>query len=177
MSVKKRIERMEKFLLRPLLTTEKLNVVDQKKVGLTITLPELDQITVLNRVDELVDEQFTREVDHLHVFPFRPDELADGLHEMGFAQTDAPINKKRIVRARRCLRDCQTRGMRDFVVRADDERFKCVSRIESGNRRARSYVDWRRRQRLLVCGYILRRRLRDGCGRATELHRTRTAER
>ena len=156
MSVKKRVERMEKFLLRSLLATEKLNVVDQKKVGLTITLPEFDQITVLNRVDELVNEQFTREVDHLHVFPFRPDELADGLHEMGLAQTDAAINEKRIVCARRCLRDCQTRGMRDFVVRADDERFKCVSRIESGNRRARSCIHWRRRQRFLVCGRILR---------------------
>src|SRR5246127_5202160 len=124
MPVKECVEGMEKFLLRPLLTTEKLNVVNQKKVGLPITLPEFDQITVLNRVDELVDEQLTRDVDHLHVLPFRPDELADGLHQMGLAQTDAAVNEERIVRARRCLRDSETGCMRDFVVWADDERFE-----------------------------------------------------
>src|SRR6266513_2813690 len=113
MSVKQRVECVEKFLLRSLLTTQKLNVVNQKKVGLAITFPEFDQITVLDRVDELVDEQLTGDVEHLHVFPFRPDELADGLHEMGLAQTDAAINEKRIVRTRRRLRDSETGCMRD----------------------------------------------------------------
>src|SRR4029077_3553156 len=145
MSVKERVERVEKFFLRPLFTTEKLNVVNQKKVGLPITLPEFYQITVLDRVDELVDEKLTGDVDHLHVFPFRPHELADGLHLMGLAQPDAAVNEERIVRARRCLRDSETGCVRDFVVRADDERFECVSRIESGNGRAWSYVHWRRR--------------------------------
>src|SRR4029450_9653613 len=103
MPVKERVERMEKFLLRPLLTTEKLNVVNQKKVGLAITLPEFDQITVLDRVDELVDEELPRDVDHLHVFLFRPEELADGFHQMGLAQTDAAVNKEGIIGTRRRL--------------------------------------------------------------------------
>src|SRR6476469_9290591 len=140
MSVKELVERMKKFLLRPLFTTEKLNIVDQKKVGLAITLPEFDQITVLDRVDELVDEQLTREVDHLHVFPFRPDELADGLHQMGLAQTDAAVNEQRIVRSRGRLRDGETGCVRDFIIRADDERVKGVPRIESGNGRGWSYL-------------------------------------
>src|SRR4030095_832954 len=105
MSVKKCVERMKKFLLRSLFATEKLNVVNQKKIGLAITLAEFDQITVLARVDELVDEQLTRDVDHLHIFLFRPDELADGLHEMGLAQTDAAVNKEGIIGTRRRLRD------------------------------------------------------------------------
>src|SRR6478736_9525752 len=133
MSVKQRVERVEKFLLRSLLTTEKLNVVNQKKVGLAITLPEFDQITVLDRVDELVDEQLTREVDHLHVLPFRPDELADGLHQVSLAQTDAAIDEERIVRTRRRLRDSKTGCVRDFIVRTDNERFEGVSRVESRN--------------------------------------------
>src|SRR5215472_8996210 len=128
MSVKECVERMEKFLLRTLLTTKKLNVVDQKHVRLAITLPEFHKVTVLDRVDELVDEQLTRDVDHLHVFPFRPDELADGLHQMGLAQADPAVNEERIVRARRRLRDSETGCVRDLVVRADDERFECVSR-------------------------------------------------
>src|SRR5947207_13757009 len=118
MSVKKRVERVKKFLLRPLFTAEKLNVVNQKKIGQAITLAEFYQITVLDGVDELVDEQLTGNVDHPHVFSFRPDELADGLHEMSLAQTDAAVDEERIVRTRRRLRDSETGCVRDFVIRA-----------------------------------------------------------
>src|SRR5262249_14784359 len=79
MSIKERVKRMKKFLLRSLLASEKLNVVNQKKIGLAITLPEFHQVTVLDRVDKLVDEQLARDVDHFHVFSLRPDELPDGL--------------------------------------------------------------------------------------------------
>src|SRR6476646_7375222 len=177
MSIKERVERMEKFLLRPLLSTQKLNVINQKKVGLAITLPEFDEITVLDRVDELVDEQLARDVDHLHVFLFRPDELADGLHEMGLAQTDAPVNKEGIIRTRRRLRDSETGCVRDFVIRADDERFERVPRIESRNSRAWSRVYLRRGQHFFHRGRIFRRCLRASRRRGAKLHRTRTAKR
>src|ERR1051325_7647562 len=121
MSIKKRVEGVKKFLLRPFFTTEKLDVVDQKKVGLPVTLAELDQITVLDRVDELVDEQLTRDINHLHVFPFRPDELANGLHQMGLTQTNAAVVEEGIVRARRRLLDSATSCMRDFVVGPNNE--------------------------------------------------------
>src|SRR5437899_3624679 len=175
MSVKERVERMEKCLLIPLFTAEKLNVVDQKKVGLAITFPEFYQITVLYRVDDLVDEQLTRDVKHLHVFPFRPDELADGLHQMGLAQTDAAVNKQRIVRARRRLRDGKTGCVRDFVVRADDERFKRVPRIESRNGCAWSCV-YGFGQRFFCRRQIVQRALGAGCGRRAKPYRARTAK-
>src|SRR5215475_8900306 len=170
MSVKKGVESVKKFLLRPPLTTEKLNVVDQKKIGLPITLAELDQITVLDRVDELIDEQLTGDVDHLHVFPFRPDELADGLHEMRLAQTDTAINEERIVRARWRLRDSETRSMRDFVVRTDDKRFKGVSRIKSGNGCAWPRLHLRRGQRFCHVGRIFPGCLPASCRRCAKLH-------
>src|SRR5215813_244034 len=146
MSVKECVERMEKFLLRPLFATEKLNIVNQKKVSLAIALPEFYQIAVLDRVDELVDEQLTRDVDHLHVFPFRPDELADGLHQMGLAQTDAAVNEEGIVRACRRLRDSEAGCVCDFVIRADYEGFECISRIQSRNSCAWPRVNLRRGQ-------------------------------
>ena len=68
MPVKKCIECVKEFLLGPLLATQKLDVINQKQISLAITLPELDQIAVLDRVDELVNEEFAREVDYLHVF-------------------------------------------------------------------------------------------------------------
>src|SRR5215510_6039479 len=176
MPVKERVERMKKFLLRSLLASQKLNVVNQKKIGLAITLSEFDQIAVLDRVDELVDEQFARHVDYLHVLPFCPDELANGLHQMCLAETDAAVNKQRIVRARRCLRDGETRRVRDFVVWTNDERFECVPRIESGNGRAWPCVHLRG-QRFLYCRRIFRRRLPASCRGGAKLYRTRSAKR
>src|SRR5437588_10807418 len=92
-SVEKRIERMKKFLLRTFFAAEKLNVVNTEQIGLAITLPEFDQIVVLNRVDEFVDEKLARKINHLGVFLFRQSILADRLHQMRVAKTDTPINK------------------------------------------------------------------------------------
>src|SRR5207247_9855702 len=77
MPVEKRIECVKEFFLGTLLASEKLDIVNQKKIGLAITLPEFDQITVLDRIDELVDEEFARDIEHLHVFLLRPHVLAD----------------------------------------------------------------------------------------------------
>src|SRR5437660_12872012 len=144
MPIKKSVESVKEFLLRSLLASEKLDVVNQENISLAITLPEFDEITVLDRVDEFVDEQLTRDVDHLHVSSFRPHILSDGLHQMGFAQANAAVNEQRIVRARRRLRDGKTGGMRDFIVRADDERLECVPRIQSWNGCSWPCVDSRR---------------------------------
>ena len=63
-------------------------------------------------------------------FFFAADVLADGLHQVCLAQTDPAINEKRVVGARRRLRDREAGGMSDFVVRTDHERFEIVARIE-----------------------------------------------
>src|SRR6266702_7297361 len=101
MAVKKCIECVKEFLLGPLLATQKLDVINQKKIGLAITLPELDQITVLDRVDELVNEELAREVDDLHVFLLRPHVLPDALHPMGLATTPSAVTAQRVLRPRR----------------------------------------------------------------------------
>src|SRR5215469_11573441 len=133
MPIEERIERMKEFFLGALLSSEKLDVVNQKKISLAITLPEFDQVAVLNRIDELIDEQFTRDVYDLHIFLLRPDVLTNRLHQVRLAKTDPTVNEQWVVRARRCLRDGEARGMCNFVVRTDHERFECVPWIESGN--------------------------------------------
>jgi len=42
MSVKKRVERVKEFFLGTLLSAKKLDIVNQKKIGLAITFPEFD---------------------------------------------------------------------------------------------------------------------------------------
>src|SRR5205823_3002594 len=107
MPVEERVERMKEFFLRTFLAAEKLNIVDTKQVRLAIPLAEFDQVIVLDCVDELVDEQLARKINDLGVFLFRHDVLPDRLHQMCFAETDAAINEKRVVSARRRLGDRQ----------------------------------------------------------------------
>src|SRR5947207_2695199 len=47
-TIEEGIEGVEKFLLRPLFSGEKLNVVDQDQVCLSVTFPEFDQGIVLD---------------------------------------------------------------------------------------------------------------------------------
>src|SRR3984893_17792053 len=97
MSVEKRVEGVKEFFLRPFFAAEKLNIVDKKKIGLAITLAEFYQIAVLDRVDELVDEKFAREIDPDGRFLFRPSVLPERLHQMRLAESYAAVNKQRVI--------------------------------------------------------------------------------
>ena len=131
MAVEERVEGVEEFFLRAFLAAEELDVVDQEQIGLAIAFAEFDQRAVLDRVDELVDENLARKVHDLRAFLLRPNVLADRLHQMRLAESDAAINEKRVVGFGRRLRHGEAGGMRDLVVRPDDERLESVARIES----------------------------------------------
>src|SRR5882762_8508684 len=131
MSVEKRVECVKEFFLGTLFSPKKLDVVDQEKIDLAIALSEFDQITVLDRVDELVDEQFTGDINNLYVFLLGPNVLPDGLHQVGLAKTNTAINEQRVVCARGRLGYSKSGSMRNFIVRADHERFERVPRVES----------------------------------------------
>ena len=110
MAVEERVEGVEKFLLGALLAAEELDVVDQEQVRLAVALAEFDQVVVLDRVDEFVDEEFAREIHHLGVFLFAPDVLADRLHQVRLAESDAAVNEERIVGLARAI--ARRRGWR-----------------------------------------------------------------
>ena len=131
MAVEERVEGVEELLLRTFFPSEKLDVIDQQQVGLAISFPKFDQIVVLNRVDEFIDEHFAGKVHHLRVLFVHPDILADRLHQVRLAESHSAVNEKRVVGARRRFGHRQARGMRDFVVRADHERFEAVARIQA----------------------------------------------
>src|SRR5262249_45396760 len=131
MSIEKRIECVKEFFLRTLFTSEKLDVVNQEEIHLTITLAEFDQIAVLDRVEYLFNKQSAQNIDHLHFFLLPQDELAKSLHRVGLAKADTAINEQRVVRARGRLRHRESGGMRNFIVRTNHEGFKRVPWIES----------------------------------------------
>ncbi len=130
MPVEEGVERVEKFLLRALFAAEELNVVDQQQIGLPVAFAKFDQVIVLDGVDEFVDEKFARKVHHLRVFLFHPDVLPDRLHQVRLAESHPAVNEERVVSARGRLRDRETGGVRDLVIRADHERFESIPGIE-----------------------------------------------
>src|SRR5690349_15462542 len=74
MAIKKSVKSVKEFLLRSLLASEKLDVVNQENIGLAITLPEFDEITVLNRADEFVDDRSLETVMTFTVLLLAPTE-------------------------------------------------------------------------------------------------------
>src|SRR5204863_464756 len=88
-------DRLSSFFLQTLFASQKLDVVYQEEIDLTITLAEFHQITVLDGVDEFIDEQLTGNINHLYVFLLGPNVLPDRLHEVSLAETDTAINKQR----------------------------------------------------------------------------------
>ena len=121
MAIKQCVEGVKELLLRTFLAGQKLNVVDAKQIRLTVALPEFDQIVVLDRVDEFVDEQFARKVNHLRIFLLCDDVLPNRLHQVGLAETDAAVNEKRVIGASRGLSDRKAGRMRDLIVWPDHE--------------------------------------------------------
>ncbi len=125
------VEGVEEFLLDAFLAGEELDVVNQQHVGLAVFFAEPDQLVVLDGVNVFVGEFFRGNIRHPRALPVAGHMLADGVQQMGLAQTDAAIKKKRIVGFARRLRDRQRGGMGEIVVVADDERVERVFGIET----------------------------------------------
>src|ERR1041385_6745986 len=92
MPVEEGVEGVEKFFLGTLLAAEELDIIDQKQIGLAITLPELYEVVMLDRVDEFVDEHLAGEIHHFRAL-FRSDVLPDRLHQVRLAEPHATDRK------------------------------------------------------------------------------------
>ena len=77
----------------------------------------------------------------------RLDLVADGLHQVGLAHTDAAVQEERVVGLRRTFRDRLAGGVRELVAAADDEgvegvariQLRCAVPVEAGLRGVRSW--------------------------------------
>lgn len=82
----KGVEGMEELLLRCLLASNELNIVEQENVDIPKGLSEEVEVFGLKTVDELVDELFRREVDSADVPVFFDGLVGDRVKEVGFSQ-------------------------------------------------------------------------------------------
>jgi hypothetical protein len=130
MAFVKGIEGVEKFFLDAFLARKELDIVDEQDVRLAIFFAELYQVVVLDGVDVLVREFFRRHIRDARAFLAVENVLADGVQQMGFAQTNPAVKEKRVVRFAGRLRDGEGGGVGKIIVVADDERVEGVLGIE-----------------------------------------------
>ncbi len=150
--VDQRVESMEELLLRRILATYELNVVNHQQIDRTEPVLEIHRRAEAQRADELVHEFLGRQIDHLAAGGVSPDMPGNRVHQMGFAKADPAIEEKRVERhgmvgRGTSLGDAPGGGMRQFVGLADDEVLEREARIEGAGKLAPLLADLGRRRR------------------------------
>ena len=85
---------MEKLFLRGFFTYNELNIVDQKHIDRTVFVPESRhrrRITTTNGLDNFICKLFTGDVDDFFVRIFLQNRVADGVHQVCFAESGAAV--------------------------------------------------------------------------------------
>ena len=127
-----RVERVEELFLGPLLVGDELDVVDEEEVDPAVAGPELVDLALLDRGDELVGELLARRVDDALARELGDDLVADGVHQVGLAEADPAVQEERVVGVAGPLGDRQAGRVGEPVGRADDEVRERVARVEVG---------------------------------------------
>ena len=126
------IESVEKLNLHLLLAFDKLNIINQQHIGITIFAAEIIVFIFLDGVNKLIDKVFALNIQNIFVGLTGHNEITDCMHQMGFAEAGSTIEKKRIeVAADRLFGNSNTGGMSKAVAAAHHEGFKTVLGIEA----------------------------------------------
>jgi hypothetical protein len=91
------VEGVKEFFLDTLFAREKLDIIDQKHISLTILFAELNELIVLDAINVFVRKLFRRKISDPGTFLVCRDMMANGVEQMRFAKTDTAVKEKRIV--------------------------------------------------------------------------------
>ncbi len=117
-----RIEGVKKLFFRAVLAGQELHVVDEQHVDRAVLVPELSHSGGGDRADDLVGELLGCEVDDSLARKAVMDFVADGVHEVGFAESHASVQEQRVVAVAGRFRDCLRGRMCELRVVPDHER-------------------------------------------------------
>ena len=115
------IEGMEKFLLRRFLAGDKLNIVNQKQIGVAVFIAELIVPALLQGGNQLVCKLIALDIDDIIAGVVLMHDAGDGVKQVRFAKAGRAVNKKGIIRFRRVIGDGNGGGVREAVRGADDK--------------------------------------------------------
>ena len=162
---------MEELFLGPVFTGEKLDVVDQQDVDRPVAGPEIVHPSFLDGGDHLVHELLARHIGDPPAGVLFQNGVADGVHQVGLAQTNAAIEEERVVGLGGGFCHRPAGGVREARVVADHEMLELEFRIQLGCLVEDRLLGFGRR--LLSDGH---RRAAGGCLSLTRYHLERHAD-
>jgi len=124
--VVERVECVEEFFLAVLPLAEELDVVDNEHVNGAAVALKLWEGSFFDCGDEGVYELFAAQEADEGIGEFFLCFAADGVEEMCFSESDAAVEKQRVVCCSGCVADGDAACVCEPVCRSDDEVFKCV---------------------------------------------------
>ena len=125
------VENVEEAFLCLFLARQKLHIVEHQHVHLQVKIHEALHIVVANGFNELVREFLARNVQHKPAAVVLLDEIADGLHQVRFAQAHATIQQQRIERGdARFLRHGHASRATQPVAISLNEVIECINRVQ-----------------------------------------------
>ena len=118
------VEGVEELLLRGFLARQKLDIVDQQHVGLTVFLAELLGRGGLNGGDDLVGEHLAVHIHDVEIGVVLFDLDLNGVQQVGLAQTRRAVDEQRVVGTAGVGGHGLRGGVGKLVAGAFDEVFK-----------------------------------------------------
>ena len=121
------VKGMEKLLLCGVLAGDELNIINQQYVHLAVFFAECWRGFVADGVDQIVGELLGRDVEN-H-FSLLNHLVADRVEDVGLAQSNAAIDKQRVVSPGGILRDSHACSLSQAICRAYHEVIKAIMRV------------------------------------------------
>ena len=143
LAFEQRVERVEELFLRAILAGEELDVVDQQRIERAIRGLEIVDRVVLKRLHHVADEALRVHVRDARALVAAADHVADGVHQVRLAQTDAAVDEQRVVGAPGILGDLHGRGARELIALALDEVREREVRIQPAAEQRRQVLGLR----------------------------------
>ena len=125
----KSVEGVEEFLLRGILSGDKLNIVDQKNVAAAVFFVEFIHFVPGKALDHLVGEFIALDINYVDIRFFSPDLVDNGVHQVGLSQSARSVYEQRVVIHCRSCRNGGAGGVCEFIGVSDDEVVKGVLEI------------------------------------------------
>jgi hypothetical protein len=126
------VEGVEELFLGPLSSGQIVDVIHEQHIDAAIFLPEIQNLSVLEMVDQVIHELFRGDIQDLETTIVFEDMVSDGVHEMSFTQAGTAVDIKRIVGLGGIFHHGRSGGMRELVAGAHHKVFKGVIGIEVG---------------------------------------------
>ena len=124
---------MEKLFLGTFFSYNKLDIIDEQDINITVSISEFCDrrvISISDGLDQFVGKCLWSDIENLQFRMFRLYKMRNSMHQVSFTQSGAAINKERIVDFTWWFRNGKGSGMSKAVIASDDESVKSIVRIQ-----------------------------------------------